>query len=321
MRPEVGEVRDEVMARVESSNRKLAYYTVADAFHYPGVVALFNSLRLLGEKAPFFVVDCGLTPSQRDTLARHATLVAPREGLHPPLQKATGPLAHPAEIMVVLDADVIVTRPFTPLFADAFRGQVVAFENDWDRFFPEWSAVGLGEPAQRRYVNSGHLIFSLATASEFLPLFLELQQQIDPADTFFGGADMSNPFYFADQDVLNTILCTTFDGRVTRIEHRLAPFPPFWKLKVQDASRLVCAYTDGTAPYLLHHILHKPWLAPTRSSPYTTLFTRLVTASDVTIRLHKSEIPLRLRDSPLAAVDKIRAAVQAEARYQFLRRE
>ncbi len=90
---------------------ELAYYTVANAAHYPGAVALLNSLRLLGEEAPVFVVDCGLTGPQRDELSRHVTLVPRRGELPPGLQKATGPLAHPAKIMVLLDADVIVTRP------------------------------------------------------------------------------------------------------------------------------------------------------------------------------------------------------------------
>jgi hypothetical protein len=221
--------------------------------------------------------------------------------------------------MVLLDADVIVTRPLTPLLEDASRGEVVAFENDWDRFFPEWSAFGLGQPSTRRYVNCGHLIFSIETASELLPTFVELQQRLDPATTHFGGADMSSPFYFADQDVLNAILCTTLDGRVQRIEHRLAPFPPFWGLKVRDAASLICTYKDGVAPYLLHHILGKPWLTPTKGSPYTVLFTRLVTANDVPIRLRADELPLRLRDSPFAPVDRMRASVQAEMRYQLLK--
>ena len=294
---------------------ELAYYTVANAAHYPGAVALLNSLRLLGEVAPVFVVDCGLTGRQRGMLSRHVTLV-PRQGALPPgLQKATGPLAHPAEIMVLLDADVIVTRLLTPLFEDASRGRIVAFENDHDRFFPEWSSLGLGVPKRRSYVNSGHLVVSSDTASEFLPLFGELQKHLDVSRTCFGReGDPSNPFYFADQDILNAVLCTRYDGLAARIEHRFAPVPPFPGLKVVDLTRLECAYDDGTEPYLLHHILRKPWLGATKASPYTALFTRLVTGGDVVLRLDAHDIPLRLRDSSFAAIGRAGAAVQVEAR-------
>jgi hypothetical protein len=289
---------------------ELAYYTVANALHFPGAVALLNSLRLLGDEAPFFVVDCGLTDSQRTRLSSHVTLVEQYRGLHPVLQKATAPLAYPAEIMVLLDADVIVSKPLVPLFDEAARGHIIAFENDWDRFFPEWSSLGLGVPRRRRYVNAGHLIFSAETASDLLPLFVELQEQLEPADTHYGGGTMSNPFYFADQDVLNVILSTQYDGRVTTIDHRLAPVPPFTGLRITDLRRLSCSYGDGVSPYLLHHILKKPWLAPLEQNVYSQLFRRVVSGDDVTLRLTARDLPLRLSASRFAPVDRWRVSLQ-----------
>src|SRR5262245_56422838 len=150
-----------------NSRSRIAYYTVADAAFFPGVVALFNSLRLVGEGAPLFVVDCGLTTSQQDRLSPHVSLISRARTLHPVLQKATGPLAQPAEIMVLIDSDILVTRPLTPLFDDAAQGRIVAFEDDFyrERWFAEWSSLGLGDPRRRRYVNFGLLIFSATTAS------------------------------------------------------------------------------------------------------------------------------------------------------------
>jgi hypothetical protein len=306
-----------------TSRAEIAYYTVADAAFFPGLVALFNSLRLVGEDAPLFVVDCGLTTSQRDRLSAFVSLIPRERALHPVLQKATGPLAHPAEIMVLIDSDILVTRPLTPLFNDAAQGRIVAFEDDFykERWFLEWSSLGLGDPHRQRYVNFGLLIFSATTASEFLPLFVELQEKLDPASTHFGGAaksfQASNPFYFADQDILNAMLCTRFDGRVTRLEPRLAPVPPFTDLRVVDDDGLACRYPDGISPYALHHILKKPWLSKLDANAYSNLFTRAVTTPEAPMKLGTRDIPLRLTGSRLAPIDQWRVSVQLAGHRRF----
>jgi hypothetical protein len=297
---------------------ELAYYTVTDAAFFPGAVALLNSVRLAGDASPFVVVDCGLTDHQRRRLAPHATLVPMQRGLHPQLQKATGPLAHPAEIMVVVDADILITRSLEGLVVEAAAGGVVAFDDKYypDRSFEEWTALGLGAPRAQRYVNSGLLVFSAAFAREFLPPFVELQQRLDMSRAQVGGADDSSPFYFPDQDILNAMLSTRFDGRVARMSHALAPVPPFAGIKPIDGRTLRCAYADGAEPYALHHILKKPWLASIEANLYSELFTRAVTASDAPIHLGTRELPLRLTDSRLAAADRWRVALK----YGFERR-
>jgi hypothetical protein len=144
-----------------------------------------------------------------------------------------------------------------------------------------------------------------------------LQERLDPSETHFGGGDICNPFYFADQDIFNAMLCTQYDGRVIRVEHRLAPFPPFTGLTITDVNRLECRYPDGASPYLLHHILKKPWLAPLKESPYSQLFTRVVASPDVRVPLRAREVPLRLRNSRLAPVDRWRVSIQLEAHRRF----
>ena len=294
---------------------EVAYYTVTNAAHYPGAVALLDSLRLLGEKAPFFVVDCGLTDAQRAAISGHAGLVQPVKGVHPALQKATGPLAHPAEIMVVLDADVIVNRTLAPLFADAAAGRIVAFEERIEtRFCPEWSALGIGEPVRRPYVSSGHFVLSAETGSAFFPLFVELQKTLEIGRTFFGTptpADPdANPYFYADQDIFNAMLCTVFADDVVRLEKRLWSYPPFTGLRLRGFDGPRCTYADGSSPLLLHHFFKKPWLTPLRPSIYSELFTSLTSAPDAPVRLGRGDVPLRLRDSPFAPVDRWRASLQ-----------
>jgi hypothetical protein len=298
-----------------SPEHEVAYYTIANAAHYPGAVALLNSLRALGETAPLYVVDCGLTLSQRDALSAHARLVEPRPGLHPGLQKATAPLAHPAEIMVVLDADVIVNRPLTPFFADARLGRFVAFEERIaERFFPEWSELEIGDPSRQPYVSGGHFLLSAETGGEFFPLFAGLQRRLDTAAGVYASRNRTDPatdpYFYADQDLLNAVLCARYAGRVTRLDRSTWAFPPFSGLMLTDEG---CVYPDGSAPYLLHHFWKKPWLAPLAPNVYSELFTRLVTDRDAPIRLGRGDIPLRLRASRLAPIDRWRAAVQREA--------
>ena len=148
-----------------------AFYSVADAKHFVGLVALLNSLRLVGHEDPVLVTDCGLDARQRAQLVGHVTLVEPEDGGHPMLQKPTAPLRHPAELMVLLDADVIVTRPLDELLRQAEAGSIVAFRNDRPRFFPEWAAVTQGVPPRRQaYVASGHLFVSHDSGRRLLEL-------------------------------------------------------------------------------------------------------------------------------------------------------
>lgn len=305
----------EFSVRLAAPQNDLAYYTVANASYFLGTVALLNSLRRAGEKAPLIVVDCGLTAAQRERLSTRAIIVPAHPDLHPLLQKATGPLAHPAEIMVFIDADILVTRPLGPLLEDAKAGRIVAFEDfgNRDRFFDEWSSPELGTARRQPYVNCGFFALSGETASHFLPLFCESQRTIDLASTHVGGGSQSHPHYFLDQDALNTLLCTRFDGQVTRLEGRLAPFPPFDGVELTDGDRTLCAYPDGVAPFALHHIYRKPWLVPLEANIYSRLFTMLVTDPQACLRIDPQELPLRLTNRRLARVDRWRASKQHAA--------
>jgi hypothetical protein len=255
-----------------------AYYTVANAPYFLGTVALLNSLRRVGEDGALVVVDCGLTEAQRELLRGRATVIDSEAGLHPVLQKAIGPFACPANVMVFIDADILVTRSLDPLVRHAQAGRVVVFEDygNPDRYFAEWSSLGLGEVPRRPYVNSGLFAFSWETAERLLPLFLQMQEHVEVSSTFKAGGSPSYPLYFADQDLLNALLCARFDECTTRLERRLSPFPPFDGVELSLGERTLCAYADGVAPFALHHTYRKPWLASLQPNLYSRLFTILM---------------------------------------------
>ena len=87
---------------------RAAFYCVADERYFLGLVGMLNSLRLLGHREPVYVLDAGLTRDQRE-------LLAPRErrrgdrATAPWLAKTLAPMRDPAEVMILIDADMIVT--------------------------------------------------------------------------------------------------------------------------------------------------------------------------------------------------------------------
>src|SRR6266571_6317155 len=92
-----------------------AFYCVTDSRYFLGAVGMVNSLRLLGHREPVYVLDCGLTAHQRELLTPHITLVAAPSDAPPWLLKTVAPLRHPADVMVLIDADIVVTRPLSEL--------------------------------------------------------------------------------------------------------------------------------------------------------------------------------------------------------------
>ena len=84
------------------SSRAATFYAVSDARYFPALVALLNSLRLTGHRNELVVGDCGLTPSQRDRLRPHCTLVEISRDVatHPALFKPFAHLLNPTGTIV-----------------------------------------------------------------------------------------------------------------------------------------------------------------------------------------------------------------------------
>jgi len=302
--------------------QSVAFYCVANSRHFLGAVGMLNSLRMLGHHEPVHLLDCGLTPGQREVLAPHVSIVAAPREAPPYLLKTIAPLGHPAEVMVLIDADLIVTRPLTELVDEARGGRVVAFRAGYDRFFPEWGELlGLGAVESRPYVCSALVVLGGDEGGEVLRLMDEGQAHVPPPTGLpsdphrFFGTIADSPLQLADQDVLNAVLCTRPQpDRIVPLEHALAPDPPFAGVRVVDQRALKCATRDGSPPYLLHHLGAKPWLVPMRDSPYSRLLGRLLVGPGVDVRVPEGEVPVRLRSGLLAAAGRRVAGLEGRLR-------
>lgn len=288
-----------------------AFYCVSDARYFLGAVALLNSLRLQGHREPVFVLDCGLERRQRDLLSEQTTVVPNRPGTAPWLAKTIAPTTHPARVSVLVDADMIVTRPLGELIDRASEGRVVAFENDRPRFVPEWGELlDLGHATPRPYVTSGLVILGGEIGAETLALLDDRQHRVDLDRSLFGSGQTDYPFLYPEQDVLNAILCTRVKPScVDVLDHRLVPNPPFSGVRLRDPLRLRCEYDDGVAPYVLHHFHRKPWIDPMFHGLFSRLLTRLLLSDDVTLRVPDELVPMRLRHGPRARLARAKADV------------
>jgi hypothetical protein len=185
---------------------------------------------------------------------------------------------------------------------------VVAIENDMDRFVAEWGELlDLGRVRRQPYVSSGLVVVGQPLGGEVLAQLERLGDRIDPLLTIRSGGDASYPFHYPEQDILNAILASQLDADQTlALPFRLVPYPPFPGVRVIDERSLRCAYRDGTEPFALHHFGTKPWMEPARDGPYSRLLRRLLTESDVPIRIGESELPRRLRSGFRAWLDRKR---------------
>jgi hypothetical protein len=284
----------------------VAYYCVSDARYYLGAVGMINSLRLLGHDEPVYLLDCGLSAEQRRFLEPEVTIVETETERPPWLLKSIAPLRHPARTMVLIDTDMIVTRPLKKLVASASDSQVVAFRDRQERFFPEWGELlGLGEAKKIPYISSGLVILGGGLGADIVRLMDEGRERVDFSQTFWRGNDRSYPFLYADQDVLNAILATRVDGDVlAALDARLSATPPFRRLRLLDERALRCAFPDGIEPYVLHQFVRKPWLEPMYHGIYSRLLARLLLGDDLAIRVPETEVPLRMRGGLRARAER-----------------
>jgi hypothetical protein len=292
------------------NSSRAAVYCVANSIYFPGVVALVNSLRLVGHRQPVYILDCGLTADERELLSGEAHIV-PAPGDAPPwFLKTVAPLRYPAEVMVLIDADIVVTRPLDELIETAAAGRVVGIEHGSARFFPEWGRLlGLGAPRRQPYVTSSLLLLDCALGGQVLALVDRSLPRVKLGDSPFAADSpedglsvdvrteaIEEPFFFPEQDVLNAVLAAELDReRLVVLDRRLEAIPPFEGLRIADVGTLRCSYEDGLEPYAVHHLASKPWLETTPYGVYTQLFLRVLLGRDVAIRLRPRDLPPHLR--------------------------
>ncbi len=288
-----------------------AFYCVADEGYFLGAVGMINSLRLHGQYEPILLVDCGLTAPQRELLSAETTIVPAPEGVAPYLLKTVAPSAHPAGVMVLIDTDMIVTRSLGGLIEEAAQGRVIAFENDSDRFVPEWGEVlELGPIRRRSYVSSGLVVLGGEPGAEVLLLLDDRQRQVEIERTFYGTDEDSYPFTYPEQDVLNAILSARIDAAdIVTLSKRLMPNQPFDGLGLIDERTLRCAYRDTLEPYVLHHFLYKPWIEPMYHGIYSRLLARCLVGEDLAVRVPMDQVPLRFRHGATARLERARVGI------------
>lgn len=262
----------------------------------------------MGHTEPVYLLDCGLTASQRALLAPHVTLIRAPSETPPYLLKTVAPLRHPAEVTVLLDVDMVVTRPLMGLFEKAHRGRVVAFENKEQRFVPEWGELlDLGTARRQPYLSSGLVLLGGSLGQEVLRLWDERQRAVDFELTFWRNNVRGYPFLYGDQDVLNAVLATRVGSdRLVILDNRLAANPPYRGLRVVDRGTLRCAYRDGSEPYVLHQHVLKPWLHEQYHGAYSRLLSRLLVGPDIPVKVPEPEIPLRMRNGRRARAARAR---------------
>jgi len=293
---------------------RATFYTIANARYFPGLVALLNSLRLKGHEEELVVLDQGLTPEQRERLAPHATVVElPGEQLaNPQVLKPYPAQLSPTGIVVVIDSDMIVTRPLAEPLADARAGRISVFsdhESSAARWFAEWERdFELAAPPRRqRYVNAGFVAFSQEQWPELLKRWRQACSLIPP-DRYARLPKLlprktaleRESFWCGDQDALNAILMSELPEEALAL--RPAHEQPDWlgETELVDPRTLTCRYRGGETSILHFSLAPKPWepagwRRATRNA-YIELFPRVVLADDVALTLEPGELPPWLRD-------------------------
>jgi len=295
----------------------LAFYCVCDRNHFLGLAALIDSLRLVGHGETVYVLDCGLEPEHRRLLQGEAVVEEAHDDLPPVLMRNVLPRRRPAEVMVVVDVDVIFTRPIRDL-AEQARGErkPILFLNDrTDRFHAEWETLGFGPPVRHEYLAAGQYVLP-SDGTWFVDVFDEALLRLDVEQTLVNPRIRPrDPFYYSEMDVLNALIGTAIPLDSFAVADRdLVSYWPFRDLRVDDERTLECVRPDGSRPALLHHILAKPWAASVAPNPYTRLMTRLLCGSDAAVRVPPAMVPRRLRPGALAEVVRRTDAARAWGR-------
>lgn len=278
-------------------------FTLADARHFPGVVALVNSLRLHGHREPITVLDLGFEPAQREALQTECDIVVPPEHSprHPWLLEPRACLAREAEVVVYVDADVILTGPLDGVLRAARAGKVLLFADVMrDRRFEEWQEIfTLQQPLRRQtYANAGFLAFSTQHFPDLLARWAECCERLVGRSTYLDTASFESPTALSSQDALNAILMSEIAPEHVDIQPGEAEAQGQVQLtatRVVDRTQLRCR-RNGHAVALLHAWgTPKPWepaaRATLRRSAYLTCLRRLLVAPDVAVRAPSQTLP------------------------------
>ena len=200
-------------------------YSMADDRYFLGVAALLGSLRLTGNDYAVVILDGGMTDEQRALVSSYATLAAIPDGIdaRTPVAKWYLGAANPNGVVVWIDSDCLVLDSLTAIVEKATGGSICAVRDDRpagiEHRHPDWQEVfGLASAprAGQTYVNAGFLAFSTERWPTLLPRMLELTPHVPPGRVLEGTWD-DNPFWGADQDLLNAVLMSEFPSEALEV--------------------------------------------------------------------------------------------------------
>jgi hypothetical protein len=283
------------------------FFTISDARHYPGLVALVNSLRLQGHGEPITVLDLGLHDAQREALGAECDLVTPppHSPRHPWLLEPQACMLRDAEIVVYVDADVIVTDPLGSIIDAARDGRICVFTDiPPTRWFAEWEQIfDLAQPPRRQpYVNAGFLAFSSTAFPDLLPRWFECCDRLVAQPTYLDTGSLDSPTALSSQDALNAILMSEVaPDRIAfqRAEAEAQGPDQLARTRVVDLDRLSCRIDDHPTTLLHAWGSPKPWEPAAaqglRRSAYLRCLRRLLSADDVAVPVPPPSVPMWLR--------------------------
>lgn len=245
-----------------SASNKLTFYTVSDARYFLGTVGLVNSLRLTGHDDVVVVLDCGLTPEQKDLLSSQCHIVEfPKDiSANPQLLKPFPYLLNPTGTIAIIDSDIIVTRSLLPLANLANNGKICAYPDITPhRWCDRWQELFALKQELRHqpYITTGLVIFSTVHWSWLLERWWQVCKQILPHRTnFSGGTTHDDPLAWADQDALNALLMSEIPQTALVLSSPLEvpEGDALEQVKVVNARTLACTY-QGQTTTLLHSTL------------------------------------------------------------------
>ncbi|MBV1834078.1 glycosyltransferase family protein [Novacetimonas pomaceti] len=274
---------------------EVCFYTICDEHYFEGLVALINSLVLTGHHQRIRVGDCGLNERQKALLRTYGQVelfwLDPSKIKNPGQYKAFAHLANASGIVVIIDADMIITGSLAPLINQARAGGICAFPNPIDdRWYAQWEDIfQLPRPPRRQtYICSAFVAFSVDRWPRLLGQWWKACEAIHSHPTYQEGTDWDAPTAQSDQDALNAVLMSEYaedalslapvEDQVYRWDFRL--------LETLDVRNLRCRF-QGKTPLILHAALTpKPWdEGGAGNDTYFKFLRRLLLGRDVTLRV------------------------------------
>jgi hypothetical protein len=283
------------------------FYTIADQSYFLGLVAMVNSLRFHGHRDPVTVLDLGLLSKQRAVLQEQCEFVVPPDGVghHPWMIAPYVCLARPADTVIYIDSDIIVTRPLWKILDSVQQGRVCVYEDEQPmRWFAEWKEIfGLRSPPRKqKYVSAGFVAFSTVYFPTLLSRWSECCERMVGHPTDFETPGLLSPTAYPDQDALNALLMS----EVAPAQIHLQPaniaaqgLAQLQRARVVDVQHLDCRL-DGAPLTLLHASgSPKPWQRAAakrlRSTSYLLCLRRMLVGRDVTVPISPQHVPIWLR--------------------------